>query len=61
MDADVEALQARVPGFSRAGVRAWNVAATIRSPNATVTRQHTDPNTRGENTLSYQMAFTHGR
>ena len=64
-DADVAALKERVPGFKREGMRAWNVAATLRSPLATATRKHTDNNTRGtdragKDVLTYQMAFTHG-
>ena len=59
-DTTVAALQTRVPGFKREDLSAWNVAATIRSPQETATLKHTDNNTRRGKTLTYQMAFTSG-
>ena len=51
-DADVTAIRGRgVPGlesFERKDMRAFNVAATIRNPPETVTREHSDDNTVGE-------------
>ena len=46
-DADVAALKVRVSGFTREGMRAWNVAATLRSPLATATRKHTRVGSQG--------------